>query len=107
MGNGVLATSKDGTVTFCQLVPWQFDALKQMNLKRTFRRAAFLVTRLASNMGAASSTPLLDSFIRPLGAVADGGRARAPSRADEKRWLSGLYLDTPEEWDDPYRYFEW
>jgi hypothetical protein len=21
------------------------------------------------------------------------------------RWLDGLYLDTPEEWDDPYRFF--
>lgn len=23
------------------------------------------------------------------------------------RWLKGLYLDTPEEWDDPYRFFRW
>ena len=23
------------------------------------------------------------------------------------RWLEGLYLDTPEEWDDPYRFFRW
>ena len=26
---------------------------------------------------------------------------------DERRWLEGLYLDTPEEWDDPYRFFRW
>jgi len=25
----------------------------------------------------------------------------------EKRWLNGLYLDTPQEWDDPYRFFCW
>jgi len=25
----------------------------------------------------------------------------------EKRWLDGLYLDEPEEWDDPYRFFRW
>ena len=25
----------------------------------------------------------------------------------EKRWLDGLYLDTPEEMDDPYRFFRW
>jgi hypothetical protein len=25
----------------------------------------------------------------------------------EKRWLDGLYLDPPEEWDDPYRFFRW
>jgi hypothetical protein len=23
------------------------------------------------------------------------------------RWLDGLYLDVPEEWDDPYRFFRW
>ena len=25
----------------------------------------------------------------------------------EGRWLEGFYLDTPEEWDDPYRFFRW
>jgi len=25
----------------------------------------------------------------------------------EGRWLDGLYLDVPEEWDDPYRFFRW
>ena len=67
-----------------------------MNLKRTFRRAAFLVTRLAANLGAAGATPLLARFRAPV--EAPGG---------EKRWLDGLYLDAPEEWDDPYRYFRW
>jgi hypothetical protein len=28
------------------------------------------------------------------------------SRA-ERRWLDGLYLDVPEEWDDPCRFFRW
>jgi len=23
------------------------------------------------------------------------------------RWLEGLYLDAPESWDDPYRFFRW
>jgi hypothetical protein len=23
------------------------------------------------------------------------------------RWLEGLYVDTPEAWDDPYRFFRW
>lgn len=23
------------------------------------------------------------------------------------RWLEGLYLDQPQEWDDPYRFFRW
>jgi hypothetical protein len=96
IGNGVLAKAENANVVFCQLVPWQFDPTKQMNLKRTFRRAACLVTRLAANMGAAGSAPVLARIRSPVEA----------SRA-EKRWLDGLYLDVPEEWDDPYRFFRW
>ncbi|MCX7887061.1 MAG: hypothetical protein N3B01_07400 [Verrucomicrobiae bacterium] len=66
-----------GNVVFCQLAPWQFDPTKQINLKRTFRRTSFLLTRILCNLGVPSST--------------DGG----------------LYLDTPEEMDDPYRFFRW
>jgi len=25
----------------------------------------------------------------------------------ERRWIDALYLDRPEEWDDPYRFFRW
>jgi beta-galactosidase/beta-glucuronidase len=96
LGDGVLAKAKDANIVFCQLVPWQFDHKKQMNLKRTFRRAAFLVSRLAANLGASASTPILSRFHSPV--VLD---------KTEKRWLDGLYLDVPEEWDDPYRYFRW
>jgi hypothetical protein len=96
VGDGILARSKKGNVVFCQLAPWRFDPTKQMNLKRTFRRASCLLTRLAGNMGVAGSTPILARFARP---------ARKP--AAERRWLEGLYLDVPEEWDDPYRFFRW
>ncbi len=95
IGNGVLAASEDGSVVLCQLAPWQFDySGEKMNVKRTFRRVSCLVTRLLANMGAAGQTPLLDHLSRP---VAEG----------ETRWLDGLYLDEPEEWDDPYRFFRW
>jgi hypothetical protein len=46
-------------------------------------------------MGAASSTPVLDRFHQPV------------SQKTEARWRAGLYLDLPEEWDDPYRFFCW
>src|SRR5262249_37759541 len=49
LGNGILAYAERAHIVFCQLSPWQFDANKTMNLKRTFRRAACLVTRLAAN----------------------------------------------------------
>jgi hypothetical protein len=39
-----------------------------MNLKRTFRRVSYLVTRLAVNMGAAGETPVLGRFGYPAGA---------------------------------------
>jgi hypothetical protein len=96
LGDGVLAQAENASVVFCQLLPWQFDPREPMNQKRTFRRAAALVTRLAANMGAAGATPLLARFRAPV--EAPGG---------ETRWLDGLYLDAPEEWDDPYRYFRW
>jgi beta-galactosidase len=96
IGNGVLAKAAGANVVFCQLVPWEFDAGKQANLKRTYRRASFLVARLLADMGVAGSTPLLARFSSP-----------ADSAKPEKRWLDGLYLDPPEEWDDPYRFFRW
>ncbi len=91
-GGGVLATNDN--ILFCQLVPWEFDNVKQMNVKRTYRHLNVLVSRLLGNMGVAESTPLLDRF-------------SAPASNTEKRWLDGFYRDIPEEWDDPYRFFRW
>lgn len=96
LGDGVLATAAHETLAFCQLAPWTFDPTRQANLKRTFRRVAFTATRLLTNQGVASRTPTLDRFHTPTD----------PARS-EKRWLEGLYLDQPAEWDDPYRFFRW
>jgi hypothetical protein len=57
---------------------------------------AVLFSRLLGNMGASGSTPLLPRFASPV-----------TSDEPEGRWLQGLYLDEPEEWDDPYRFFRW
>jgi hypothetical protein len=97
IGDGVLAEAGDPNVVFFQLAPWQFDySGEKMNIKRTFRRVSYALTRLLANMGAASETPLLTRFASPVDAA-----------GIEKRWLNGLYLDAPEEWDDPYRFFRW
>jgi beta-galactosidase len=100
VGDGVLALSPADApapaVVFFQIAPWQLDYKNAYDLKRTYRRASFTLTRLLANMGVAGSTPLLDRISTPDGAVESG-----------KRWLEGLYLDTPEEWDDPYRFFRW
>jgi hypothetical protein len=45
-------------------------------------------------MGCEAKTPLLARFSTPVG-------------PKETRYLDGLYLDKPEVWDDPYRYFGW
>ena len=85
-----------GNVVFCQMVPWQYQYTSPQYLKRTFRRTSCLVTRLLGNMGVQGSTPVLSRFSSPV----------AVEKA-EKRWLDGLYLDQPEEWDLPYRFFRW
>jgi len=95
VGDGVLAVAGDGNAVLCQVAPWQFDYKKYYNQKRTFRRTAFLVTRVLGNMGCAASTPLAERFATPVA-------------ADETpRWTGGLYLDQPQEFDDPYRSFGW
>jgi beta-galactosidase len=95
IGDGVLAHAENFNIVFCQLAPWQFSR-EQQNVKRTFRRTSYLLARLLANMGATGSTPLLERFSNPV-----------DTSKDEKRWLDGLYLDVPEEWDDPYRFFRW
>jgi hypothetical protein len=96
IGNGVLACAEDEKAIWCQLEPWQFAGGDQPNLRRTYRRVAFLVTRLLANLGVAGDTPLLDRFARPV-----------TVGQTEQRWRDGLYVDQPGDWDYPYRFFRW
>jgi hypothetical protein len=96
IGDGVLARAEGAHVVFCQIVPWQFEYGEKPNVKRTYRRASFLVTRLLANIGAHGDAPILDRVANHL---------KTPPQ--EQRWRDGLYLDQPEEWDDPYRFFRW
>lgn len=100
IGDGVLATgppgSKEPQVVLCQLVPWRLDYERNYGLKRTYRRASFALSRLLANLGVSGSTPLLERIGSPVSAS-----------MPEKRWLDGFYLDMPQEWDDPYRFFRW
>ena len=73
---------------------WRYEFAQQRNVKRTYRRVSCLLTRLLANMGAAGQTKLLANVSRPAG-------------EGEQRWLDGLYLDVPEEYDFPYRFFCW
>ena len=89
-------TARQERMVFCQLAPWRFAEPETPHLKRTRRRLSALLTRLLGNLGAESATPLLERFARPVDPA-----------AGEERWRQGFYLDQPEEWDDPYRFFRW
>ncbi len=70
-GDGVLAAT--GNVVFCQLPPFEVSknfnpGPEQFNLRRTFGRTSFAVSRLLGNLGVSGSTPLLERFADPLGA---------------------------------------
>lgn len=95
VGDGVLAQLEAPGVVFCQVAPWEFQDPARADLRRTYRRLTFLLSRLLANAGVPSSTPLLERF------------ATAAPTAGPLRCLDGLYADRPEEWDDPYRHFRW
>jgi hypothetical protein len=93
LGDGVLAVQ--GNVLFCQIVPWHFDASpEKFNQRRTFGRTSFAASRLLGNLGVAGRTPLLERFVQP-------------ATGSTNRCGEGLYLNSPTEWDDPYRFFRW
>jgi hypothetical protein len=69
IGDGILGRAAGVNVVFCQLVPWQFDHGGKPNIKRTFRRASYLVSRLLANMGVSGATPILDRFSTPVPAA--------------------------------------
>ena len=55
------------------------------------------MTRILANMGSAGEVRLLENIRAPL----------ARTYSDEACWLTGLYLDKPVYFDDPYRYYRW
>ncbi len=94
-GEGVLAQAKEGRLIICQLVPWEFSG-ELANVRRTYRGVARALSRVLANLGVDSQTLLLEYWNKPL-----------RSGASESRWLESYYLDKPQEWDDPYRFFCW
>jgi len=109
VGNGVLGWSNDVHGVFCQMAPWRFipSSPEQQNLRRTFRRTSFLLTRLLGNMGVRGKTALLERFSTPVDVQAADSSALSADAPSQGRWATGLYVDQPREWDDPYRFFRW
>ena len=67
-----------GVIVFWQVPPWMMDEAAKPYLRTTKRRANAMAARLLANLGAASSG-----------------------------FPETLYLDLPENVDDPYRFFKW
>ncbi len=100
MGGKSVTIALQNTKTWTSLLEYQsFTPAEEW---RTFR---FLVqangtaeknTRLQVWHGNTGALWLADISIVPV----------APPSTDG-RWSQGLYLDQPQEWDDPYRFFRW
>ena len=103
IANGVLAHLPDSNVVFCQLAPYRFakspkDASssqgQQQNLRKTYRRTAFLLTRLLANMGVRGKTPLLERFSTP---ISDEARPSIIKNGDFR--LDGDRDGNPDHWE--------
>lgn len=96
LGNGVLA--QQANVVFCQLPPDIFDNTqqKQLNVRRTYRRAAFLLTRILGNMGVRSDTPLLSRFSQP--AVEDQRQSAASVLRNGDFSQGPAQESVPDQW---------
>ena len=81
LGDGVLAQAENANLVFFQFPPYTLSSgregvpsSKQFNLRRTYRRTSFALTRLLANMGVCAATPLLVAFL------AAGGRRAGEAR---------------------------
>jgi hypothetical protein len=54
-----------GKVAFCQVAPWMFDPARYPHDRTTYRRTAFMLGRILSNLGAPMETPLLSNWNTP------------------------------------------
>ena len=74
--------------------PWYFTwPTEQQNVRRTYRRTSFLLTRLLANMGVSGPTPLLDRLATPASGVA---RESVVRNGDFR--LAAQGSGTPEHW---------
>jgi hypothetical protein len=63
--------------------PWRFSAREQYNLRRTYRRTSFLLTRLLANMGARPTTPVLENLSNPPAGAAGPSLVRNADFTDD------------------------
>ncbi len=120
VGNGVLAQMENANVVFCQIAPGSVSRaqgaapsagnvpgrpgnpgaasadtwpVEPYNLRRTYRRASFLVSRLLANMGVGGETPLLSRFAMPVSGAA---RQSVLRNGDFRRTAASPAM--PDQW---------
>ena len=59
-----------------------------MNIKRTFRRVSFLLSRLLGNMGVESETPILERVHSPVAATSEKRGSPASTSTSPKKWTT-------------------
>ncbi len=82
----------NGSVIICPVSLDALDYEKYSYMRSSFRRRAFMLSRLLHNAGLESSSRLLERFKSP---------------AKETPWLESYYIQKPVAEDDPYRYYHW
>jgi len=99
MGGRQIALTITNTETWRSFFEYQYFAPDE-----EWRPFRFVV----QSNGAADANTRLQIWHGNLGTLwlADVAMQPIPP-PDQGRWLAGLYLDQPEEWDDPYRFFRW
>lgn len=92
-----------GRIVLCQAAPWMFDYAARPYLRTSYRRNAFLVSRLLANLGARADTAMGAAFARPEPrfrlSLDDGWRGRS-DRAEvgrEQGWWTEAFDDAAWE----------
>lgn len=93
------------SLTVMNTVDWRsFFEYQRFAPEEQWKPFTFLVE---SNGSADSQTRFQIWFDRRGTLWLSGIRMEPWASPRQGRWLEGLHLDVPEEWDDPYRFFRW
>ena len=95
----------DVNMTIMDTKTWQsFFDVKRFHTDSTWKTFTFYVE---SNKTADADTKFQIWFDHPGTIWLSDIRMASCDPPQQGRWLDGLYLDQPEELDDPYRFFRW
>ncbi len=98
-GAAAVTLAVQNTATWNSLIEYQ-----RFTPAETWKEHVFLVAA----RGTAATGTRLQIWHGSTGTLWLSGLTITPCAApDRGRWTSGLYVDTVQEWDDPYRFFRW